>query len=236
MRPALIVTHLEDRHPGLARECLERAGCPVIQVDSVDRGPLPAVTEISGIVSLGGRDSATRAGEDRFLVAEVSLIADALQAGVPVLGMCLGAQLLAVAGGGRVTAIGRMIAGWPELTLQPEAAGDPVFGALPDGLAVLTWHEDEITAPPGAVALGTTPGPGAALFRLGSRAWGSQAHLELTPSLLIDTWLADPTSVPEIEAAGHRIDEFRAESARHLVTQMAAARQAFGRFARILVR
>ena len=54
-------------------------------------------------------------------------------AGVPVLGMCLGAQLLAVAGGGQVTAMGRMVAGWPELSLLPDAAQDPVFGGLPDG-------------------------------------------------------------------------------------------------------
>ena len=191
------------------------------------------MSEIAGIVSLGGNDSATRASEDPFLAAEVGLMADALDAGIPVLGMCLGAQLLAVAGGGQVTAMGRMVAGWPELSLLPAAADDPVFGALPDDLPVLKWHEDEIAAPPGAVALGTTPGPGAALFRLGSSAWGSQAHLELTPSLLIDTWLADPSAAREIEGAGHPIAAFRAQSARRLVTQMAAARPVFERFAAV---
>jgi GMP synthase (glutamine-hydrolysing) len=215
MKPILIVTHLEDRHPGLARESLQDAGCPVIQVDSVDGNPPPPID----------------AHEDPFLACEVSLMADALEAGIPVLGMCLGAQLLAVAGGGVVTAMGRMVAGWPELSLLPAAAQDPVFGALPDDLPVLKWHEDEIAAPPGAVALGTTPGPGAALFRLGSRAWGSQAHLELTPSLLIDTWLAEPGGAREIEDAGHPIAAFREESARRLVPQMAAARPMFTRFA-----
>jgi GMP synthase (glutamine-hydrolysing) len=233
MKQMLIVTHLDDRHPGLARECLQDAGCPVIQVDSVDGGSLPPVTEISGIVSLGGRDSATRASGDPFLSSEVSLMADALDAGIPVLGMCLGAQLLAVAGGGHVTAMGRMVAGWPELSLLPEAAQDPVFAGLPDNLPVLKWHEDEIAAPPGAVVLGTTPGPGAALFRLGSSAWGSQAHLELTPSLLIDDWLSDPGGAQEIEDAGHPIAEFRSESARRLVTQIAAARSVFTRFAAV---
>ena len=119
--------------------------------------------------------------------------------------------------------------------MRPAAAADPVFDALPDGLAVLKWHEDMIDAPPGATALATAPGPGAALFRLGPCAWGSQAHLEVTPGLLVDTWLADPSSTAEIEGAGHSIDAFRAFSRRALERQTVAGREAFTRFAAVLL-
>lgn len=234
MKPVLIVTHLEDRSTGLVRACLQDAGCEVVQVDKVSGDRLPTVSSVSGIVSMGGRESATRVDEDDFLSREVELMACALVREIPMLGLCLGAQLLAVAGGGRVSEIGRMVADWEPVSMRPEAVADPVFGGLPDGLPVLKWHEDMIEAPPGATVLATAPGPGAAVYRIGQTAWGSQAHLEVTPQLLVEDWLADPRSAPQIEGAGHPIDQFRALSRRALERQMPAGRAAFSRFAAAL--
>jgi GMP synthase-like glutamine amidotransferase len=117
--------------------------------------------------------------------------------------------------------------------LRPTAGADPLFGAFPERLPVLKWHEDIIEMPPGATELATTPGPGAALFRVGESAWGSQAHLELTESMLIEGWTVDADDIAEIEGAGHRIEEFRAASRGHLVAQMAAARPMFTAFGRL---
>jgi GMP synthase (glutamine-hydrolysing) len=233
VKPALIITHLPDRQDGIVREALEASGATVIARNPGDAEALPAAREIAGVVTLGGRQSATRVDQDPFLTAEVELLQDALDEGVPVLGMCLGAQLLAVAAGGAVSYAGRMNAGWPVLSVLPVAAADPLFGAFPARLPVLKWHEDIIEMPSHAVALGTTPGPGAALFRVGPCAWGSQAHLELTPSMLIEGWTSDPADVAEIEGAGHRIEDFRAESRSHLDAQMAAARPMFSAFGKL---
>ena len=235
MKPVLIVTHLPDRQDGIVREALEAAGCPVIARNPGDAQPLPAAPEIGGVVTLGGRQSATRVAEDPFLVAEVELLEQALDKRVPVLGMCLGAQLLAVAADGAVTYAGHMNAGWPELSVLPAAADDQLFGAFPAHMPVLAWHEDIIEMPPHAVELGTTPGPGAALFRVGPCAWGSQAHLELTPAMLVEGWTSDPADIAEIEGAGHRIEEFRAQSRSHLVAQMAAARPMFTAFGELSI-
>ncbi len=235
MNPVLIVSHLEDRQSGLAGESLQAAGCPIAEWNPLDHVPAPALDSISAIVSLGGRESATALDRHPFLAAEVELFGAALADDVPILGMCLGAQLLAVAAGGCVTRLDSMYIGWPELTRLDAAGEDPVFGSLPPRLPVLKWHEDMIELPPEGVVLGTTETPGASLFRLGSAAWGSQAHLELTPSMLLDGWLAEPGGVAEIQAAGHEIEAFRARSARRLSTQMHSARPAFEGFVRFVL-
>ncbi len=231
MKPTLIITHLEDRDEGLAREELERAGCAVIARHAEDRDTLPSIEEVSGIVSLGGNQSATRVADDPFLLSELSLLRAALGQALPTLGICLGAQLLAVAAGGAVGTMERMFAGWPALTPRTALAADPVFAALPAGLRVLHWHEDTIGLPAGAAALGDTPGPGAGLFRIGAAAWGSQAHLEATPRLLLDAWLAEEDGIAQIRSAGRDPEDFRAESAELLPAQMAAARPVFAAFA-----
>jgi GMP synthase-like glutamine amidotransferase len=236
MRPVLIVTHLLDRQVGLVRDALQASGCDVTERHAVAGDPLPAADELAGIVSLGGRQSATRADDDPFLATEMALLRAALDDDMPVLGMCLGAQLLAVAAGGKVVNSGRMYAGWPDLAVVPAAAADPVFGGLPPRLPVLKWHEDVIEPPDGEPVLGSSDGPGAALFRIGSSAWASQAHLELTPEMLVDGWLADPAEAADVIAAGHDLDEFRARSRELLVGQMAAAEPMFEAFGRIAAR
>ncbi|HEX5191291.1 MAG TPA: type 1 glutamine amidotransferase [Solirubrobacteraceae bacterium] len=235
MRPVLIVTHLPDRDAGLAGSALRAAGCDIVESNRADGDRLPPLDGISGIVSVGGRESALDADRDSFLSAEVALMRDALRADVPVLGMCLGAQLLAVAAGGSVARTGRMYVGWPELVVSDDAAGDAVFGELPPRLPVLKWHEDVVTRLPadGAV-LGSSEGPGAALFRVGSCAWGSQPHLELTHEMLVDGWLGDPADAADVVAAGHDLDEFRARSRELVAGQVAAARPMFESFGRVV--
>jgi len=123
--------------------------------------------------------------------------------------------------------------GWPELSPLASAAGDPLFGDFAPDLPVLKWHEDVIDPPPRAVVLGTTPSPGAALFRVGSSAWGSQAHLEVTEPMVLDGWLADSRSLDEVRAAGYDVERLRADSRQRLPGQMAAARPVFRAFAQL---
>jgi GMP synthase (glutamine-hydrolysing) len=105
---------------------------------------------------------------------------------VPTLGICLGAQLLALATGGRIA---RNPDG-PEYGAQliakrANSATDPLFAALPITPDVIQWHVDAIVElPPGAIQLASSPGCAVQAFRLGRLAWGIQFHIETTPELL----------------------------------------------------
>jgi GMP synthase-like glutamine amidotransferase len=136
----------------------------------------------AGLVVLGGPQTAN----DDELGPLRQLLRDAVTAQLPTLGICLGAQLLAVAHGGRVE---RNPEG-PEIGAQlvakrGAAATDPLFGPLPITPDVLQWHFDAITTlPPGAVLLAGSPLCAHQAFRLGRLAWGLQFHIETTPQLV----------------------------------------------------
>jgi GMP synthase-like glutamine amidotransferase len=112
---------------------------------------------------------------------EIALIADALGGEIPVLGVCLGAQLLAVAGGGSVfPGPSGPEVGWGAVDLAAECADDRLFAGLPETLTVLHWHGDTFDLPDGAVRLfGNSNYPNQG-FRLGRSGWGVQFHLEVT--------------------------------------------------------
>jgi GMP synthase-like glutamine amidotransferase len=239
IKPTLIVTHGDHRRAGIARECLVAAGCPIVDWEWAPAGePItpPALDEIAGIVALGGIQSATNVPGDPFLEAEVALMRDALEQQVPVLGMCLGGQLLAVAAGGRVRPMGRTYVGWPQLRLYDTAAADALFSAMSSGLHALKWHEDMIETPPGAVVLGDTGDvtPGTQLYRVGANAWGSQMHLEADVPMVIGSWLNHASGVANLKASGYDVEAIREESARRLEVQTEAARPMFARFAELV--
>jgi GMP synthase (glutamine-hydrolysing) len=175
-----VVHHLQ--RPFLGHAAAPFAGVEVREFH-VDSG-LPALDRLDGIVSLGGERSVLDIGRDPALAAEAELLRAAVARDVPVLGVCLGAQLLAHALGGTVFRLPRRLVAWPALEPLPGGAGDPLLGALPAGAAGLHWNEDGFEPPPGAVELLRRPAGGRAdAFRYG-RAWGVQFHPEVDPATL----------------------------------------------------
>jgi GMP synthase-like glutamine amidotransferase len=140
----------------------------------------------AGLVVLGGSQGALEDDRAPWQPAVRRLLADAVAHEVPILGVCLGAQLLAVATGGRV---GPNPDG-PEFGAQliakrVPAATDPLFGPMPITPDVIQWHFDAILAlPAGAVLLASSPVCEVQAFRLGRVAWGLQCHIETTPDLV----------------------------------------------------
>jgi GMP synthase (glutamine-hydrolysing) len=150
---------------------------------------------------------------------------------VPVLGVCLGAQLLAHALGGHVSRLPRRMLTWTPIEPLPAAAGDPVIGALPSGSVALHWNEDAFEPPAGAVELLRRVAAGVEAFRYGELAWGVQFHPEVDPDAL-EGWYVD--AVSELDEAGVTEEAARALDARHLPAQRALSDALFGGFARVV--
>jgi GMP synthase (glutamine-hydrolysing) len=152
----------------------------------------PIPSQVSALLLLGGGMSAN--DELPFLLAEKDFIRRCLAAGAPVLGLCLGSQLLASALGGTVSRAAQKEIGFYRVRALPEARADALWSLLPPDFVAFHWHGDIFSLPPAAVPLaGSTMTPLQA-FRFGERAWGAQSHPEMDFELLqafIETGAAD---------------------------------------------
>jgi GMP synthase (glutamine-hydrolysing) len=165
---------------------LTDAGATLRIVRPMAGDAVPAdLDDYDGLVVLGGSMGANDDAAYPYLVDVRRLLAEAVAREVPTLGICLGAQLLAVATGGRV----EPSPDGPEYGAQliakrANAATDPLFGPIPITPDVIQWHVDAITTlPPGAVLLAGSPVTDNQAFRLGRLAWGVQFHIETTSAL-----------------------------------------------------
>ena len=168
-------------------EWLTDAGLRLSTVRPHAGEPLPETLDgYDGLVVLGGGQRAYR--PDGWLPACESLLRKAVRYRVPTLAICLGAQLLATANGGRVApgSAGPEIG--PALVARRDAAEtDPLFALVPFTPDVIQWHHDEITVlPPGATVLAASTRYPHQAFRVGPAAWGLQFHIEPDPAMVAD--------------------------------------------------
>jgi GMP synthase (glutamine-hydrolysing) len=230
--PVIAVLHnLEDAFTGHAGPALRAAGVELDERRLWHGDPLPALEQVDGVLVLGGDQSVRGIADDPVLAAEADLLRDAVDREVPVLGVCLGAQLLAHALGGSVARLPRRMIAWTQIETLPPAAGDPVLGALPAGAMALHWNEDGFEPPPGAVELLRRPAGTGEGFRVGALAWGVQFHPEVDPDNL-DGWYR--TGYMELPEAGVTEEQARAADALHLPGQRPLSEALFGGFARVV--
>jgi GMP synthase-like glutamine amidotransferase len=161
-------------------------------------GPAPAdPMGYDAVLTFGGAMHADQEAEHPWLTAEKSLLAELIDRRVPLLGMCLGSQLVSEAASGRAHRASAPEIGWHEVELTSEAADDPLLGALPQRFEAFQWHSYEATLPPGATALARSPVCLQA-YRLDGPAWGIQFHAEVGPTDAehwIDDYRSDPDAV-----------------------------------------
>lgn len=191
MTRVLVVLNSPTSSMGRLERLLPETGLDPVLTPGAD---LPdRLDGFGGVILLGGGFMPDADADHPFLARERALTRQALDDGVPLLGLCLGGQLLAHVTGGTVTQrSGETERGMCALTVLPAAAGDPVLGDLPgvpDGpLWMIENHEDSVTTlPPSATLLVSSGECPIQAFRVGETAWGLQFHPEARPDR-VATW------------------------------------------------
>jgi GMP synthase-like glutamine amidotransferase len=213
---ALVLQHIACEPPGTYEDVLDGRGVEIERIEIDEGDPLPDWRAFDAIVAMGGPMSACDDDALPWLIEEKRLIAEAVDAGKPFWGVCLGVQLLAASLGARVYPGPAPEVGILPVTLTEEGRSDPVFGSLPEELPTLQWHGDTFDLPPGAVRLAGSPAYPNQAFRAG-RAYGVQFHLEVSPDLARE-WAEVPEYATSLErmlgpgALDHLIEELESAS------------------------
>ncbi len=187
-RPVLIIQHAEHEHPAALRRALQTQGIQSLWLHPY-RGELyPSIESIRGIISLGGPMGANDQAHHPWIEAECALLKQAVEAGLPVAGICLGGQLLAKAMGGRVEKSHAAELGWFPILLNDAGMEDRVLGSAGQNPLVYHWHMDTFHLPPGAELLASSGSCARQAYRLSDRVYGFQFHPEADHQL-VHEWL-----------------------------------------------
>ncbi len=207
----LAVVHQEDAGLGVFGTSLPDDCSLEVWRPAEEMGPRLVEVDPNAVIVLGGAMNAHEEAEHPWLRREKAWIAGLLERGVPVLGVCLGAQLLAEAAGGSVRRAAQPEIGWHEIRLEPGAGDDPVMGGLAERFTGFGWHSYEAVPPEDATVLARSD-LSIQAFRLGSRSWGIQFHAEVSAPIL-EGWIAGYRTDADAVAMGLDPDALRAESA-----------------------
>jgi GMP synthase (glutamine-hydrolysing) len=179
----LVLQHIACEPPGAFEDVLRAAGADIHRVELDEGEPLPPWQDYAAIIAMGGPMSVNDDADLPWLTAEKQAIGEAVRAGVPYWGSCLGVQLLAASLGARVYAGSQPEVGVLPVTLTDEARTDPVFAEISAEFLTLQWHGDTFDLPDGAVRLASSPAYPNQGFRFGQAAYGVQFHVEVTDEM-----------------------------------------------------
>jgi GMP synthase (glutamine-hydrolysing) len=227
----LVLQHIACEPPGVYEDVLRDRGVTIERVELDEGDALPDWQRFDAVIAMGGPMGAGDDDTLPWLAGEKRLIRDAVHAGTPFWGVCLGAQLLAASLGGRVYSGPAPEVGVLPVTLTPEARDDPVFAEAPNALPTLQWHGDTFDLPAGAQLLATSPAYTNQAFRWGQAAYGLQFHLEVSTEMAA-AW----AKVPAYAEALHRMlgagafERLEQELARRSGEMVAHARRMFERW------
>ena len=224
----LILQHVPWERPGRILQNLEDLdlGYQILSIVDQKKPDLPDFKDIAGVVIMGGPMGALDYDKHPGLKVEAKLARAAVSVGKPVLGVCLGHQIIGTALGAKLSR-----GDAPEIGYAPIKRTDKheFFSMWDKQLTVLHWHNDVIGLPEGAQLLARTSGTKVQAFRIGS-ALGMQFHLEVTASVLED-WLAEPAMVKDLKAAGLSKSQLRDQFAEFDTKLQPLAEQVFSGFA-----
>ena len=190
--------------------------------------PTPSLEDVDALLIFGGSMHVDQNDEHRWMSPEKQVIRDALEYGTPMLGVCLGSQLLAEAAGATPYRLPEPEIGWYDVELTEAGAADPVLGPLAPRTELFEWHHYAAPLPPGGVELARTPASLQAFRIEGKPAWGLQFHAEVTREDLfgwLDGWDDSEAADTDLDP-----DSIRAASERRIAEQNEVGRGIVQRF------
>ncbi len=218
--PGLIADALQ--HPGVGQRCIR-----AFKGDSVPQ----EMGDAAGLVIIGGPQSVYEQAKFPYLRHEMHLIEDALKHNKPILGVCLGAQLLAATLGATVCPGRQKEIGWHSVTLTDFALSDTLFNGLAKSFTAFHWHGDIFDLPRGATPLASSPLTAHQAFRYGKNAYGLLFHLEATPSQVLNMV---ETFSDELQAAGLNGTAIKLNAHTHLPALQKIGQQVFAKWVGLL--
>ncbi len=227
--PWWIIKHVPFEGPGLLAEELSSRGHSyrIVELHRGDALPETSTDTIGGVIVLGGPMNVDETDRYPFLSEERVWIKDVLAAGIPIMGVCLGAQLMARSAGAPVVANEEKEIGFDAIELTDEGIRDPIFSGVPNRFDVFHWHGDRFELPAASTLLSRSAQCRHQALRLHPSAYGFQFHLEITEDM-IDRWTSN--AAEELKSARTSRETILADSREKLASVHAAARKIFSNY------
>ena len=191
MEDVLVFQHDPFEDLGFFAEVLDRERA-TYRIIRLFHGEIPAEDwkHVAALIVLGGSMAAEDEEKFPFLRWEKRIIRAAIDESVPILGICIGAQLIAATLGARIYHGSVKEIGWSPISITPHGQVDSLLGYLPENATVFQWHGDGFDLPAGALCLAASTHYKTQAFRLGQTIYGLQFHLEVTPRM-IERWIVE---------------------------------------------
>ena len=183
----LVLQHVGCETLGTIADALEIQGVSSRYVRSFDGQPVPQeLGDAGGLIVMGGPQSVYEQNKSPFLRDELRLIENTLRQEKPILGLCLGSQLLASVLGAEVKAGQKKEIGWFDVALTGDAKKDGILAGIPSSFTGFHWHGDVFDLPKGAVALASSAQTPYQAYRYGKHAYGFLFHMEVTATQIVE--------------------------------------------------
>lgn len=235
MRPVLFVRNDTFETFGLALRAFEPTGVPVRVFDAIDPAAArPSLEDVSGVVMFGSSHNVDDTDAHPFLKEIRDLTRETVERGLPYLGICLGAQVLARALDKPAPLAPAREVGFETVRPTAAASGDRILSHYGDGDLVFQWHQDTFELPDGAELLATGDAVPLQAYRVNDVTWGVQWHFEVDRAE-VDLWLDTFSAEGDLRASwGKSPAQVRGEAGDHMAAHEAKGTETFRRFAEVI--
>lgn len=232
MRKVLVFQHVAHKILGTLNPALKERGLNIRYVN-YERTPNehPSVQKYNGLIILGGHMGVYEAHTYQHIKVEMQVIEEALKKNIPILGICLGAQLLAHVLGADVRKNKEKEVGWCDINLTDDGLKDPLLSHFKPTEKIFQLHGDTFDIPDSAVHLASSDLCNGQAFRYGEKVYGLQFHLEADQAM-IQRWLDNPRNQEEIFGTSDKFstEKIRSETDQYINHSMHLSEQTFSKF------